>query len=50
MFDYKITKKYFLFVNLKKYYFYQNQLQFSSYILLLNNIQIKKLKINIIKK
>ena len=43
-------QKYFPFTNLKKYYFYQNEIWYLEYIVLFNNINMEAKKIKIVKK
>ena len=44
-----ILQKYRYFVNLKKYWFYKNQVHFYGYIILVQKIKIKDNKIKIVK-
>ena len=47
--DIKNLKKYKLFVNLKKYYFYKKNIYFLRYIILIYNIKLKDKKKKIVK-
>lgn len=47
--DIKNLKKYKLFVNLKKYYFYKKNIYFLRYIILIYSIKLKDKKKKIVK-